>query len=91
MDTIATQRGLSDNRVLVELIERGIEVRKQKQRAFFELADRFRAVSDPEQVKRLSVPVPDGKLALGRGNRSFILNVMLRGRQRSVLVTVVGN
>jgi len=28
-------------------------VRQQKQRAFFELAERFRAASDPEQVKRL--------------------------------------
>jgi hypothetical protein len=27
--------------------------RQQKERAFFELAERFRAASDPEQVKRL--------------------------------------
>ena len=53
VDTIARQRRLSDNRVLVELIEQGIEVRQQKQQAFFELAERFRAASDPEQVKRL--------------------------------------
>ena len=53
VDTIAKQRRLSDNHVLVELIEQGIEVRQQKQRAFFELAERFRAASDPEQVKRL--------------------------------------
>jgi len=53
VDTIAKRRRLSDNRVLVELIEEGIEVRQQKERAFFELADRFRAASDPEQVKRL--------------------------------------
>ena len=38
---------------LVELIEQGIEVRRQKERAFFELAERFRAASDPEQVNRL--------------------------------------
>ena len=53
VDTIAKQRRLSNNRVLVELIEQGIEVRQQKERAFFELAERFRAASDPEQVKRL--------------------------------------
>jgi predicted DNA-binding protein len=53
VDTIAKQRRLSDNRVLVELIEQGIEVRQQKERAFFELAERFRAASDPDQVKSL--------------------------------------
>jgi hypothetical protein len=50
---MARRRRLSDNRVLVELIERGIEARKQKERAFFDLAERFRAASDPEQVKAL--------------------------------------
>jgi hypothetical protein len=46
---------LSDNRILVELIELGIEARKQKEKAFFELAGRFRAASDPQQerAKRL--------------------------------------
>jgi hypothetical protein len=39
VDTIAKQRRLSDNRVLVELIEQGIEMRQQKERAFFELAE----------------------------------------------------
>jgi len=53
VDTIAKRRRLSDNRVLVELIEQGIEVRRQQERAFFELAERFRAASDPEQVRRL--------------------------------------
>ena len=53
VDSVAKQRRLSDNRVLVELIEQGIEARQQKERAFFELAERFRAASDPEEVKRL--------------------------------------
>jgi predicted transcriptional regulator len=53
VDTIAKRRRLSDNRVLVELIEQGIEMRQQKEHAFFEVAERFRAASDPEQVKRL--------------------------------------
>jgi predicted transcriptional regulator len=51
--TIAKQRRLSDNRVLVELIEQGIETRQRKEREFFDLAERFRAASDPEQVKHL--------------------------------------
>ena len=53
VDRIAKKRRLSDNRVLLELIEQGIEARAQKEKAFFELADRFRAASDPEQAKRL--------------------------------------
>ena len=53
VDAMAKRRRLSDNRVLVELIEQGIEARKQKESAFFELADRFRAANDPEQVKAL--------------------------------------
>ena len=36
-----------------EHIEQEIEKRPQKEQAFFELAKRFRAASDPEEVKRL--------------------------------------
>jgi hypothetical protein len=53
VDRMAKAQRLSDNRVLVELIELGIEARKQKEKAFFELAERFRAASDPEEAKRL--------------------------------------
>ncbi|SPE42653.1 conserved hypothetical protein [Candidatus Sulfotelmatobacter sp. SbA7] len=53
VETLAKQRALSDNRVLVELIEQGIEAQQQKEKAFFQLAERFRAASDPEQVKQL--------------------------------------
>ena len=50
---IAKSERSSDNRVLVELIELGIEARKQKEKAFFELAERFRNASDPKEAKRL--------------------------------------
>jgi hypothetical protein len=53
VDALAKERALSDNRVLIELIEQGIEARQQKEKAFFQLAERFRAADDPEQVKRL--------------------------------------
>ena len=53
VEIIAKERSLSDNRVLVELIEQGIEARQQKEKAFFQLAERFRAADDPEQVKQL--------------------------------------
>lgn len=50
---LAKTRRLSSNRMLVELIENGIEAEKRKQQEFFELAERFRNASDPEEVKRL--------------------------------------
>jgi hypothetical protein len=50
---IAQRRRLKANRVLIELIEQGIEAGKQKEQAFFDLAARFRAASDPSEAKRL--------------------------------------
>jgi hypothetical protein len=51
--SIAKIRRLSANRLLVELIENGIEADKRKQQEFFELAKRFRRADDPKEVKRL--------------------------------------
>ena len=51
--SLAKNRKLSSNRMLVELIENGIEAEKRKQQEFFELAERFREATDPEEVKRL--------------------------------------
>ena len=50
---MARTRRLSANRMLVELIENGIEAEKRKQHEFFDLAERFRSATDPEEVKRL--------------------------------------
>jgi hypothetical protein len=50
---MARIRRLSANRMLVELIEHGIEAEKQKQREFFDLAERFRSATDPQEIKRL--------------------------------------
>jgi hypothetical protein len=50
---MARARRLSASRLLVELIESGIEAEKRKQRQFQELAERFRSASDPKEVKRL--------------------------------------
>jgi hypothetical protein len=44
---------VSDNRVMVELIEEGIEARKAKEKMFFDLAERFRAAQDPAETTRL--------------------------------------
>ncbi len=53
IEAIAKKRRLSGNHVLVELVEMGLEARKQKEKAFFELAERFRESDDPKQVKQL--------------------------------------
>jgi predicted NAD-dependent protein-ADP-ribosyltransferase YbiA (DUF1768 family) len=53
VERIAKKSRLSDNRVLVELIEQGVEARKAREKAFFALAERFRAAADPQEVKRL--------------------------------------
>ena len=53
IEAIAKKGRLSGNRVLVELVELGLEARKQKEKAFFELAERFRESNDPKQVKQL--------------------------------------
>jgi hypothetical protein len=53
VERLAQSRRLSDNRVLVELIELGIEARTQKEKEFFQLAERFRSATDPDEAKRL--------------------------------------
>ncbi|HEU0140726.1 MAG: hypothetical protein KJZ78_22815 [Bryobacteraceae bacterium] len=50
---MAKTRRLSANRMLVDLIENGLEAERRKQQEFTELAERFRSATDPEEVKRL--------------------------------------
>ena len=61
--TMARTRRLSANRMLVELIENGIEAEKQKQRKFFDLAERFRNTADPKEIKRLGEQM--GRMVFG--------------------------
>jgi hypothetical protein len=63
IERIAKKKRLSDNRVLVELVERGLEAEKEKEKAFFALAERFRAASDPDEVKQLGDEM--GRLVFG--------------------------
>ncbi|MGB8473043.1 MAG: hypothetical protein WCE61_03025 [Candidatus Acidiferrum sp.] len=51
--SLARTRKVSSNRMLVELIENGIEAEKRKQQEFFQLAEQFRNAADPEEAKRL--------------------------------------
>jgi hypothetical protein len=51
--SMARSRKLSKNRMLLELIENGINAEKRKQQQFFALAERFRNEQDPETANRL--------------------------------------
>jgi predicted DNA-binding ribbon-helix-helix protein len=51
--SMAKSRKLSKNRMLLELIEKGIDAEKRKQQQFFALAERFRNEQDPEAANRL--------------------------------------
>jgi hypothetical protein len=51
--SLAKSSRTSANRILVELIETGIEAREQERRRFLEMADRLTSTSDPEEQSRL--------------------------------------
>ena len=51
--SMAKTRRLSKNRMLLELIENGMEAEKLKQQQFFALAERFRNEQDAEAANRL--------------------------------------
>jgi hypothetical protein len=50
---LAKKGRVSANRVLVDLIEVGLDVREQERRRFFELADRLAKSDDPVEQKRI--------------------------------------
>lgn len=60
---MAKTRRLSATRMLVELIENGIETEKRKQQEFFELAERFREEKDPDAARRLGEEL--GRMVFG--------------------------
>lgn len=51
--SLAKTSGTSANRVIVELIETGLEARELEKKRFFELADCLGRSRDPEEQKRL--------------------------------------
>ena len=61
---MARRRKLSASRMLVELLEEGLESRKAREKAFFELAERFRKAEDPDDAARLGDEL--GKMVFGR-------------------------
>lgn len=53
VQALAKRRRTSANRVIVELIETGLESREQEKKQFFELADRLIRASDTSEQRRL--------------------------------------
>lgn len=53
IQALAKRRRTSANRVIVDLIETGLEAKEQEKIAFFELADRLSQTSDPAEQRRL--------------------------------------
>ena len=51
--SMAKSRKLSKNRMLLELVENGIDAEKRRQQQFLALAERFRNEQDPETANRL--------------------------------------
>jgi predicted DNA-binding protein len=53
VQALAKRQRTSANRVIVELIETGLEAQEREKKAFFELADRLAQSSDVAEQKRL--------------------------------------
>jgi predicted DNA-binding protein len=51
--SLAKSSGTSASRMLVELIESGLDAREQEKKRFFEIADRLGRSRDPEEQRRL--------------------------------------
>ena len=51
--TLAEKGRVSTNRILVDLIEAGLDAREQERKRFFELADRLAQSDDPAEQLRL--------------------------------------
>lgn len=50
---LAKNRKVSANRILIELVETGLQAKEEERRRFFELADRLSASTDPKEQKEL--------------------------------------
>ena len=51
--SLAKRQNTSANRVIVDLIEAGLDAREKEKKTFFELADRLTDTSDASEQKRL--------------------------------------
>ena len=53
VQALAKRQRASANRVIVELIETGLDAREREKKYFFELADRLADSTEPSEQKRL--------------------------------------
>ena len=53
LKALARTKNTSTNRVVVDLIEAGLEAQEREKERFFEIADRLGNASDPDERKRL--------------------------------------
>ena len=53
VQSLAKAKRVSANRILVDLIESGLDAREQERQHFFELADRLARSKDPAEQTRL--------------------------------------
>ncbi|HVR38803.1 MAG TPA: hypothetical protein VMU84_06880 [Thermoanaerobaculia bacterium] len=53
VQALAKRRRTSANRVIVDLIEAGLDAKEQEKNAFFDLADQLTHASNPAEQKRL--------------------------------------
>ena len=53
VQALAKRKRTSANRVLVELIETGLEARENEKRTFYELADRLSQADDESEAMRI--------------------------------------
>ncbi|MGH2361051.1 MAG: hypothetical protein ACRDGM_11005 [bacterium] len=53
MKSLVKTSNASANRIIVELIEAGLEAREQERKRFFDLTDRLAHTRDPEEQKRV--------------------------------------
>jgi predicted DNA-binding protein len=61
--SLARTSRTSANRIIVELIESGLEAREQEKKRFFDLADRLTRSRDPDEQKRLKEDL--GRMTFG--------------------------
>jgi predicted DNA-binding protein len=50
---LAKNRKVSSNRILIELVETGLQAKEEERCRFFELADRLSKSTDPKEQKEL--------------------------------------
>ena len=53
IQALAKRKRTSANRVLVELIETGLEARENEKKTFYELADRLTRADDESEARRI--------------------------------------